>query len=140
MDEWHPDADYSYMNYAGWQADTEVSGGSTSCPYPMALTFGVDESGVAYIGFRTNNVAPDGTVQPHQGAGWFKLDNFRLLYESTDIPVGIRSQEISGQGTQIQSRQYFTADGRQIAQPQRGITIVRNVMSDGSVKAVKVIK
>lgn len=140
MDEWHPDAEYSYMNYAGWQSDTEVSGGSTSCPYPMALTFGVDESGVAYIGFRTNNVAPDGTVQPHQGAGWFKLDNFRLLYESTDIPVGISTQEISGQGTQIQSRQYFTADGRQIAQPQRGITIVRNVMSDGSVKAVKVIK
>ena len=140
MDAWHPEAEYKYMNYAGWQADSEVSYGSTSCPYPMNLAFGVAEDGVAYIGFRTNNVALDGTPHPHNGAGWFKLDNFKLYYASTEIPTGICLPEISGQATQIQSRQYFTTDGRQIAQPQRGITIVRNVMSDGSVKAVKVMK
>lgn len=145
-DGYAPESTVKCMNYAGWQSneatdynDNATDVGSTLCPYPMSLTFGVGEDGIAYIGFRTNNIAADGTVNKRTADGWFKLDNFKLYYESTDIPTAITSTEVSGKGAQIVSRQYFTADGREVAQPQRGITIVKNTMSDGSVKAAKII-
>ena len=144
---WHPEAEIKHLQYAGWQSN-EVEGynddatdvPSTLCPYHMALTFGVDESGEAYIGFRTNNVAMDGTARKRAADGWFKLDNFKLFYQSTDIPTAIDAQEISGAITKMVGRQYFSTDGRQLAQPQQGITIVKNIMSDGTIKTVKVMK
>ncbi len=141
VDAKYPEAGIKHLQFAGWQSvQYEAGNNFTSCPYPMALTFGVYHTGTAHIGFRTNNVNPQGVAHHHDSAGWFKLDNFRLYYESTDIPVGISTMEMSGAATQVVGRQFFTADGRQVAQPGRGITIVRNLMSDGSVKAVKVIK
>ena len=60
---------------------------NTDLLHPMIVRFGVGEDGVAYIGFRTNKVGKDGTERPVSGAGWFKLDNFQLFYESEDIPT-----------------------------------------------------
>ncbi len=137
-DSINPDADIKHMNYAG-HVNTE-SGGLSQTPRPMSLKFGVDESGVMRIGFRTNNVGFDGTVKPHDGSGWFKLDNFKLFYESTDLPTAIGSVEASDKLLEIVGQQYFTIDGRQVAQPQKGINIIKNIMSDGSVKTVKVLK
>lgn len=126
-----------HMNYAGWL--NESSYGTTSCPHAMSLTFGVDNSGELTIGFRTNNVDPfTGEAHPYDSAGWFKLDNFKLFYNSTDIPTAI--QGIQNAPTELTGRQYFTADGRQISQPANGITIVKNIMSDGSVKVTKIMK
>lgn len=130
-----PDAETPYMNYAGYINASQ--GGATSCPHPMSLRFGVGEDGNLTIGFRTNNVAPDGTVQPYSGAGWFKLDNFRLFYETEDTPTGVST--VIGNAVEMVGRQFFTVDGAQIQQPQRGITIVKNIMSDGSVKVTKVM-
>ena len=128
-----------YMNYAGYL--NESSYGITSCPHHMSLTFGVDESGELTIGFRTNNVDPlTGEAHPYDSAGWFKLDNFQLFYESQDIPTAIGNLRTSGTATVISDRQFYTLDGIRVAQPQRGVTIVKNVMSDGTVKAVKVIR
>lgn len=146
-DAFDPEATIKCMNYAGWQSN-EADGydddakdvASTLCPYPMSLTFGVGEDGLAYIGFRTNNVFADGTSRKRPADGWFKLDNFKLFYESTDIPTAISTQEIASAATQVVSRKYYTPDGAEVAQPQRGITIVRNVMSDGSIKSVKMMK
>lgn len=136
-DEENPDADLKHLNYAGY--DNSTSYGSTSCPYPMSLTFGVSNGNLT-IGFRTNNIDTTGTAQPHQGAGWFKLDNFKLYYASEDIPTGMKSLSTDGQQLQLIGQQYYSVGGARLAQPQKGITIVKNLMSDGSVKVTKVLK
>ncbi len=136
----NPDADLKHMNYAGYVNTGQDANGSSRCPHPMSLKFGVDSTGVMKIGFRTNNVAFDGTVKPHNGAGWFKLDNFKLFYESEDIPTSIDGVETSGKLVEVVGQKFYTIDGREVAQPQRGINIIKNIMSDGSVEAVKVLK
>ncbi len=139
FDQNHPDADLKHMNYAGWRNDAAY--GTTSCPHGMSLVFGVGEDGNLTLGFRTNNVDPfTGEAHPYDSAGWFKLDNFKLFYDSEEIPTGIHTAKTTGINTTIVSRDYFTAAGARTTQPQRGITIVRNTMSDGSVKAVKIVK
>lgn len=136
-DEAHPEDEIKHMNYAGWLND--VSYGYTSCPHHMELTFGVDEPGDLTIGFRTNNVDPfTGEAHMYDSAGWFKLDNFKLFYNSEDVPVGISG--INSKANELVGRQYFTIDGRRISQPQSGITIVKNIMSDGTVKTTKILK
>lgn len=146
-DSYDPEADVKCLTYAGWQSnevedydDDATDVASTLCPYTMCVTFGVGEDGVAVIGFRTNNIAADGTARKRAADGWFKLDNFRLQFVSSDIPTAISQLNAEGQATDVVARRYFTADGREVAQPQRGITIVKSVMSDGSVKSVKILK
>lgn len=139
LDEANPDADLKHMNYAGWLNDVKES--YTSCPHAMSLTFGVDEGGDLKIGFRTNNVDPDGTPHPYDSAGWFKLDNFKLFYQSADIPTGIRNtSDATANANQLLRQEYFTVGGAKVSAPQKGITIVKNIMSDGSVKTTKVLK
>ena len=136
-DEAHPDAELKYMNYAGWTND--VSYGYTSCPHHMELKFAVYETGELTIGFRTNNVDPfTGEAHMYDSAGWFKLDNFKLFWNNTDVPVGI--QGVSDKSSELVGRQYFTIDGRRISQPQSGITIIKNILSDGTVKTTKILK
>lgn len=136
-DEAHPDAELKYMNYAGWTND--VSYGYTSCPHHMELKFAVNETGELTIGFRTNNVDPfTGEAHMYDSAGWFKLDNFKLFWNNTDVPVGI--QGVSDKSSELVGRQYFTIDGRRISQPQSGITIIKNILSDGTVKTTKILK
>ncbi len=139
-DEANPDADIKHMNYAGYVNTVAGDDGSSRCPHPMSLRFGVDESGVMKIGFRTNNVDFDGTVHPRPGAGWFKLDNFKLFYESEIIPTSIDGVQTSGKLLEVVGQKFYTIDGREVAQPQKGVNIIKNIMSDGSVKAVKVLK
>ena len=137
LDQDVPAEGLHYMNYAGYLNEAEY--GITSCPHHMKLTFGVDKSGQLTIGFRTNNVDPfTGEAHMYDSAGWFKLDNFQLFYDSSDIPTQIEG--IVNAGTQLTRQQFYTADGRQLSQPQKGINIVRNIMSDGSVKTTKVLK
>ena len=73
------------------------------------------------------------------GHGWFKVDNFTLFYNSEDIPTGIDNVKTNGAVTTIASRQFFTVGGAQVAAPQKGVNIVKNIMSDGTVKVSKVI-
>ncbi|MCM1311454.1 MAG: hypothetical protein NC206_00285 [Bacteroides sp.] len=138
MDEVNPDADLKHLTYAGY---TCASGDrTTDLLHPMTVKFGVGEDGIAKIGFRTNNINPDGLTFEQggrDGQGWFKVDNFTLFYESEEIPTAIGSVE-SSSVTTIVARQYFTVDGVRIAQPQNGINIVKNIMSDGTVKVSKV--
>lgn len=139
LDNANPDADLKHLNYAGWL--NESSYGATSCPHAMSLTFGVDDGNLT-IGFRTNNVDPfSGEAHPYDSAGWFKLDNFKLFYESSDVPTGMKSQTTtSGQQVQLLGQQYYSVGGARLSQPQKGVTIVKNVMSDGSVKVTKILK
>lgn len=136
FDAENPDADLKKLNYAGWLNDVKES--YTSCPHHVELTFGVDESGELTFGFRTNNVDPDGTPHPYDSAGWFKLDNFRLFYQSEEIPTSINT--VGNSSKTIATQQYFNASGARIAQPQHGVNIIKNIMSDGSVVTVKLMK
>ncbi len=135
----NPDADLKHMNYAGYVNTAADGNGASRCPHPMSLKFGVDESGVLKLGFRTNNIGVDGN-RPHDGSGWFKLDNFKLFYESDELPTSIGGVESSDKLLEVVGQKFYTIDGREVAQPQKGVNIIKNIMSDGSVKAVKVLK
>ncbi|MBP3830011.1 MAG: hypothetical protein ILA06_06915 [Bacteroidaceae bacterium] len=136
LDAANPDAPYKHMNYAGYVNETAY--GVTSCPHHMELTCVVGEDGLLTIGFRTNNVDPDGTAHKYDSAGWFKLDNFQLFYESDEIPTGIASLQHAA--APLANTAYYSLDGRRVSQPARGITIVKHTMSDGSVSAAKVLR
>ena len=139
MDEVNPDADLKHITYAGYTC--EANDRTTDLLHPMTVKFGVGEDGIAKIGFRTNGVNPDGLTFEEggrNGQGWFKIDNFTLFYESEEVPTAIGSVESSSLTT-IVARQYFTVDGVQLAQPQKGINIVKNIMSDGTVKVSKTL-
>ncbi len=140
LDAANPDADIKHMNYAGYVNTGQDGNGSSRCPHPMRLEFGVDTTGVMKIGFRTNNINTAGVEHPHNGAGWFKLDNFKLFYESEEIPTSIDGVQTSGKLLEVVGQKFYTIDGREVAQPQKGVNIIKNIMSDGSVKAVKVLK
>lgn len=141
-----PDAKVKCLTYANYTCETDDR--TTDVPHTMSVTFGVNESGIARIGFRTNDVNISGysrevgDTDPNgentRGQGWFKVDNFTLYYESEEIPTGIKCLD-SVSSTTITGREYFTIDGIRTATPQRGLNIVKNVMSDGSVKVSKIL-
>ena len=87
---------------------------------PMEVNFDVDETGIAVIGFRTNSISDMGEPQ-ESGKGWFKLDNFRLTYNSSEVSVGIAALK---QGTAA-TPAYYGLDGQRRTKMQRGINIVR---------------
>jgi hypothetical protein len=137
MDAANPDADLKRLNFAGHKFSESY--GASSAPHPMELKFGVAEDGVLKLGFRTNNVNTEGVAHHHDSSGWFKLDNFKLFYESQDVPTAI-SNVVAGKSVQLLGQKFYTVDGREIAAPGKGITIVKNIMSDGTVKSVKILK
>ena len=87
---------------------------------PMEVNFDVDETGIAVIGFRTNSISDMGEPQ-ESGKGWFKLDNFRLTYNSPEVSDGIAALK---QGTAA-TPAYYGLDGQRRTKMQRGINIVR---------------
>ena len=113
------------VTYAGYYcASTDPT---TSLLRPMSVTFAVDDSGVCKVGFRTNGVNTDGLKWNESGArdgqGWFKVDNFRLSYDSEEMPAsGVKSIE---QLTEPTATRFYTIDGRLLQAPQRGINIMR---------------
>ena len=96
---------------------------------PMEVNFDVDESGIAVIGFRTNSISDLGEAQ-NNGKGWFKLDNFRLTYNSAEVSTGIATLKPAA----TTASTIYGLDGQRRTQMQRGLNIVRK---DG--KAVKLI-
>jgi hypothetical protein len=134
------DVDLKRLTYAGYTC--ESGDRTTDLLHTMTVTFGVDETGIAKIGFRSNNINTDGLTWAEggrEGQGWFKVDNFTLFYDSEDIPTAIDNVKTNGAVTTIASRQFFTVGGAQVAAPQKGVNIVKNIMSDGTVKVSKII-
>jgi len=129
------DEDLKHLTFAGYSCTSDDV--YTHTLRPMSLTFGVDESGTATIGFRTDN-KQDG-VAMGSGIGWFKVDKFTLSYDSDDIPTGINDVKTSGVSTTINSREYYSVNGARLSAPQHGVNIIKNVMSDGTVKVTKSI-
>ena len=148
LDAENPDASVPFLTYAGYTCETGDR--TTDLLHTMSVTFGVDESGIARIGFRTNNVNPNGIAKDAvsgdndefgenvRGQGWFKVDNFTLYYASEEVPTAIEITEAIAPAA-VLSRAYYTAHGMRVNGLQRGVTIVKSMMSDGTVKEQKVM-
>ncbi|MBQ9363465.1 MAG: hypothetical protein IJT97_08635 [Bacteroidaceae bacterium] len=76
-------AEVLHLTYGGYECESPRSDYS----HKVSLTFGLAEKGDINIGFRTNNIDRNGIAQG-SGKGWFKLDNWRLTYDSEEVPVG----------------------------------------------------
>ena len=104
----------------------------------MTVTFGVAEDSTMTIGFRTNGINRDGMKFADgglNGQGWFKVDNFRLSYDSEEIPTSIayiREKTVT-------TSEIYDISGMRQTTLRKGINIVRLPQADGSLKIKKVI-
>lgn len=130
-----------HLTYAGYTC--ESGDASTALLKPMMLYFDVQQDGVATIGFRTNGVNKDGGTFAENtavnGAGWFKVDNFRLFFVNEDGHVsGVRgvtadgSQEVTGQ-------EFYSIGGQRLSQPRKGVVIVKSRLANGTTVVGKAI-
>ncbi|MCR5131723.1 MAG: hypothetical protein K6C10_09735 [Prevotella sp.] len=133
FDEEH-DCDLKKLTYAGYTCTADDP--FTHTLRPMEVRFGVSEEGTAVIGFRTSNVGPDGISDTSTGHGWFKVDNFRLFYESEEIPSAIKG---ISETTTIGKQAVFGIDGRQKSHLERGLNILRTTDANGKTTVSKVI-
>lgn len=115
------------LTYADYDCFNEPT---TSLLRPMEVSFDVNDSGILCIGFRTNSMSEQGELQD-SGKGWFKLDNFRLIYNSEQVSVGISSLSTSRDATSV----VYGLDGKRRNHPQRGINIIR--LGDRTIKVIK---
>lgn len=91
-----------------------------------AVSFFVGEDDLLKVGLKKEVTIND---------DWTIFDNCHLYYLGSDTPTGISN---IANATAV-SREYFTVGGARIAQPQRGITIVKTRLADSTVKVQKVI-
>lgn len=120
LDRQNPDADVKHLVYAGYQCEAPRSDYSNT----VSLTFGLAEKGDVKIGFRTDNIGYDGTPL-ESGKGWFKLDNFRLTYDSATVPAGAEATEIETVEASSDAVEYYSLSGMRLAAPQKGINIIK---------------
>lgn len=135
IDLQYPELDYAHLSYADYACESIDP--TTSLLRPMKVTFCVGNDNIARIGFRTNGITPTGENGVN-GRGWFKVDNFRLTYVSTQVSTGI--EEVLQGNSEVVGRQFFTIDGVQIAAPQKGVTIVKETLANGQVRVSKLMK
>ena len=134
IDELSAATDVPHLVYAGYECEAPRSDYS----HTVSLTFGLAEAGDIKIGFRTNNIDRDGVAQG-SGKGWFKLDNWRLTYDSAEIPTGA---DIDALATDVQTLDaaacqpvaFYTIGGTPLQAPQQGVNLVR--YADGTVRKI----
>ena len=106
---------YEYLSYADWDANS-----NDILLRTLVVHFGVGEDGTATIGFRTDNLDGwTGEPQEEQAAGWFKLDNFTLYFESSQIPTSIKGVD----GKKLQRKAIYDLSGRPVEKMTKGIYI-----------------
>ena len=129
----------SQLTYAGYVCAQGLTGlANSDLLHPMKVVFAVGEDGIAKIGFRTNGINSEGKKFSEgglNGQGWFKVDNFRLSYDSDDPSLGINT--ISQHGTT--DTRFYSLDGRLLNAPQHGINIMRVTDKNGKVKTYKIL-
>ena len=142
-----PEASVPFLTYADYTCYADDR--TTDLLHTMTVTFAVREDGVARIGFRTNNVNTSGIANEDvsgdidengenvRGQGWFKVDNFTLYYASEELPSSIEC--VDSQDSAILSTTYYTIDGVRSSNLQKGVNIVKSIMSNGNVKISKIL-
>ena len=118
------------VNAAGW-AQVDNSG------WDREVTDIVVTDGVLTLGFKSGS-----TSQPF--LEWVKVlmtapaNNFNYVLAYESIAAGIETLE-GTPAAKVRAIQLFDLNGRRVMKAQKGINIVKKVMSDGSVKTEKVI-
>lgn len=133
-----PEASVPFLTYAEYTC--ESGDRNTDLLHTMTVRFAVNESGIAHIGFRTNNVNVEGVSRDEggrDGQGWFKVDNFTLLYESEELPTAIKCIDMEQCGADVVN-EYYTIGGERIHKLRSGLNIVKSISRDGAVKVSKV--
>ena len=138
--------DIPVITFAGYPYD--INYGTSSLLHPLSVVAGVAEGKDLTIGFRTDGYKLASLEYTNDAStGWFKIDNVHLTWNSEDVPaaVAIIANEIatgisnSNKGLELKGQQFYTVNGMKLSAPQKGINIVKNLMSDGSVKTTKVM-
>ena len=136
--------DYMLRGADEWDADWQgfilpapqvyVGGGTVSWADPtgFAQCYLVIVDGVATMTTDTSR-ADDGKLVTVQCVSAFGVCGEMA---SSANPTGISLKKVNGNTIR---RQYFTAEGRQMARLQHGITIIRETMADGTVRTIKVM-
>jgi hypothetical protein len=134
--------DYVLRGSDNWDADWQgfilpapeisVNGNNVSWSDPtgFAQCYLVIADGVATVTTNTSTTGSNVTVQCVSAYG------VTGELASSANPTGI-SQTKAGIG--VVARQYFTADGRQVQRLQHGLNIIRETLSDGTTRTVKVV-
>ena len=136
--------DYMLRGSDDWDADWQgfilpapsisVSGNTVSWSDPTgyAQSYLVIVDGVASIMTHTSIDAGGKLVTVHS------ISAFGVVGDaaSSANPTGIH---VNKNGLEVVSRQYYTADGRQIGRLQHGLNIIRETMVDGSERVTKVV-
>ena len=118
------------VNAAGW-AQVDNSG------WDREVTDIVVTDGVLTLGFKSGS-----TSQPF--LEWVKVlmtapaNNFNYVLAYESVAAGIETLE-GTPAAKVRAIQLFDLNGRRVMKAQKGINIVKKVMSDGSVKTEKVI-
>ena len=101
-----------------------------SDPTGFAQCYLVIADGVATVTTGTSITGSKVTVQA--------ISAYGVLGEeaSSDHPTAVNAQTV---GKQVVSRQFFTAEGRQTERLQHGLNIIRETLSDGQTRTVKVM-
>lgn len=79
------------------------------------------------------------TGKPFDGT-WFSADEFRLtitaLGDNSNWTIETKvANTIAGEATKVE---FFTIDGRQVAEPRKGVNIIRTTNADGTISVQKV--
>lgn len=126
IDALNPDAELKHLTYAGHECEAPRSDYSNK----VSLTFGLAKKGDIKLGFRTNNIDRDGVAQG-SGKGWFKLDNWTLTYDSTEVPAGAGTgADATGVDSITENTggvpvEFYSVDGARRSSLQTGINIVK---------------
>ena len=126
IDALNPDAEQKHLTYAGHECEMPRS----DYPNKVSLTFGLAKKGDIKLGFRTNNIDRDGVAQG-SGKGWFKLDNWTLTYDSTEVPAGAGTgADATGVDSITENAggepvEFYSVDGARRSSLQTGINIVK---------------
>lgn len=137
------EVEYKHLTYTGKYS--HESYGASSAPYTTPLTFGLAETGDLTFGFRTSAIVTRTDQTKGQASlGWFKLDNWKLTFESKEVPAGAETTALATAIDTIESTEkaekatveFYSINGIRLAAPQKGINIVK--MSNGTVSKVLV--
>ena len=119
------------VNYAGY-AQVDNSG------WDRAIENIVVTDGVLTLGFKSGSVSQPFLEWVHVLMTGAAGIDYNPLYTEAAAAVGIETLE-GGPAAQVRAIQLFDLNGRRLGKAQKGITIMKKVMSDGSVKTEKVI-
>lgn len=135
----YPDVPVPFLTYAGYTCEADDR--TTDLLHTMTVTFDVNETGIAHIGFRTNNINIDGLTYAQggrSGQGWFKVDNFTLYYDSEEKLTSIKCIDVEETGS-VSICEFYNINGVRIENLQQGVNIVKQIMNNGTIKVNKVM-